>query len=219
MASPLIERAAPGLHDAVSVVLRDLNQTPGRACDLGCGSGAWAQRLLVCGYEVTACDLDETQYRGDAHFVKTDLNDPRFAHELVGDFGLITALEVIEHLESPIGFLRSVRELLAADGIAILTTPNVESLPAILKLLIKGKLRLFDVEHDDPTHISPIFLDLMKKQYLPLAGMRLTKHLTHPVDGFAVGRPAYQHVLNLSGDVLRKLNLVGDNHIFVLARE
>lgn len=99
-------------------------------------------------------------------------------------------MEVIEHMESPIAFLRNIARLLKPDGVAILTTPNVNNAPARVKFLLTGKLRMMD-ERGDPTHITPIFWDLLTRQYLPRAGLILLEHRTYPPDGFLVTRPAF----------------------------
>lgn len=44
-----------------------------------------------------------------------------------GEFDAITAGEIIEHLEDPMGFLRACRNTLAPDGILVLSSPNPNS--------------------------------------------------------------------------------------------
>jgi len=127
----------------------------------------------------------------------------------------VTAVEVIEHLESPVAFLRNVAALLAPGGVAVITTPNVESLHARVKFLLKGTLRLLD-EHGDPTHLSPIFLDLLRRQLLPRAGLVLVEATTYPPGGFRAGRRLYKLVTRPLGPLLRG-SLAGDNHVLVLA--
>src|SRR5713101_3757924 len=75
-------------------------------------------------------------------------------------------------MESPIGFLRNVGRLLRPEGVAVLTTPNVDNAPARVKFLLTGTVRMMDAK-GEPTHISPIFQDLFVRQYLPRAGMDL----------------------------------------------
>src|SRR6266852_67536 len=84
-------------------------------------------------------------------------------------FDLVVTVEVIEHVESPIGFLRNIGQLLAPGGVAVITTPNVDSLPARAKFLLAGKIRMMD-DNSEPTHISPVFFDLFRRQFLPHAG-------------------------------------------------
>lgn len=47
-------------------------------------------------------------------------------------FNTIVAAEIIEHVEDPYEFLRTLRALLVDDGILILTTPNPLGFPAVV---------------------------------------------------------------------------------------
>lgn len=156
-AAPLRECATPRLHDEVFASLsRIFPSGCGPVLDLGGGTGAWSNRLLRSGYrDIIAMDLDEPQFRGDAQFIKGDLNHDFSRCLPPGKFRLITALELIEHLENPAHFLRQCASLLAPEGILVLTTPNIESMPSRLKFLLQGRLRHFD-QNGDPTHITPI---------------------------------------------------------------
>jgi glycosyltransferase involved in cell wall biosynthesis/2-polyprenyl-3-methyl-5-hydroxy-6-metoxy-1,4-benzoquinol methylase len=213
-------RTVPGLHDhLVAHVVPKPSPRLQRAVDLGAGSGAFAERLQTLGFDVLACDQDAQSFRARLPYRRVDLNDPNFADTLgTASYDLVTAIEVIEHLEAPIGFLRNISRLLAAGGVAVLTTPNLDSLAARVKFLVKGKLRLLD-EHGDPTHISPIFWDLLIRQYLPRSGLDLVDHTTYPRWGHVSGRPSYQRVINALGPVIaRDPLLVGDNHVLVVTR-
>lgn len=98
--------------------------------DLGLGSGALAARLGDLGFEVTAVDLASEGFGAHVPFIPLDLNEPDFAARLgPSSFDLVTAVEVVEDLESPIGFLRNVADLLDPKGVAVVTTPNVENGP------------------------------------------------------------------------------------------
>ena len=213
----LEERTVGGLHQFLTAgVLRPLLRPGGLAVDLGAGSGALAQRLLDLGVAVTAADVSRRGYGARAPYAEVDLNETDFASQLgVERFDLITAIEVIEHLESPLSFLRNVRRLLALQGAAVITTPNVENLPARVKFLLTARLRMMDGA-GDPTHISPIFFDLLVRQYLPRAGLRLARHTLHPVNGYKVTRARYAWLFHVAGALLPGEALVGDNHVFVL---
>lgn len=217
--STLTQRTVPGLHDFVfSTVIAGMER--GRVLDLGAGTGAFAQRLAGVGFDVTAADRDVAGFEAEVDFRAVDLGRPGWESQVGhGRWPLIVAIEVIEHLESPIGFLRSIGALLGEGGRAVVTTPNVDSLPARVKFLLRGKLRLLD-EHGDPTHISPIFWDLLIRQYLPQAGLRLVDASTYPPGGFVAGRPAYRRLLTAVRPVLeRSPRLSGDNHVLVLTRD
>jgi len=144
------------------------------------------------------------------------LNDPEFAKHLGKEsFDLVISIEVIEHLENPADFLRNVSRLLKPAGIAIVMTPNVEKLPARIKFLLMGKLRMMD-EKSDKTHIMPIFSDLLFRQYLPRAGLKLLEWCSYPPNGFKATRSVFAMVFSAIAKLGRNPVLLSDNHIFVL---
>jgi 2-polyprenyl-3-methyl-5-hydroxy-6-metoxy-1,4-benzoquinol methylase len=207
---------ARGLHEFVASQVIARYARPGiRAVDLGAGPGAMCERLHSFGCEVVAVDRDPAVYQAKYPFVAQDLNQTAFASDLgVASFDLVVAVEVIEHVESPINFLRNIAQLLAPDGVAVITTPNVDSLPARLSFLIEGKIRMMD-EVSDPTHISPIFSDLLRRQFLPRAGLKLSEHLLFPPKGYQLTRKTFAWPLALAAAVFPGDSVLGDNHIFV----
>ena len=206
-----------GLHDFVAErVLARYARGGVRAADLGTGPGAMAARLSALGFEVLAVDRDSNGFEANVPHVSVDFDQPDFASQLgLGSFGLLTAIEVIEHVESPIGFLRNIRGLLAPGGVAVLTTPNVDSLAARSKFFLRGKIRTMD-EHSEPTHISPIFFDLLRRQFLPRTGLDLREHLVFPPNGYQLTRRPLARAFRLASLVFSGDALLGDNHIFVL---
>jgi SAM-dependent methyltransferase len=208
-----------GLHDFVLSEIQPRYHRPGGlAIDLGAGPGAMAARLRSLGWEVHAADRTAEGLEADVPFTQADFNKPDFASALGGAiFDLVVSVEVIEHVESPIGFLRNVGRLLKPDGVAILTTPNVDSLPARVKFLLRGTIRTMD-EASEPTHISPIFWDLLRRQYLPLAGLELVEHRVFPPRGFQLTRPGYAGIFHALAPFFPGNSLWGDNHVFVLRR-
>lgn len=209
------ERAYPGLHQAAFAAL---GRRTGRALDLGTGAGGMAQRLADVGLEVDAADVDASRFAADGvGFHLVDLNQPCFADGLPGPYDVVTAIEVIEHLENPTGFLRNVAALLAPTGIALLTTPHMESITARGKFLAQGRLRAMD-RWGDPTHISPVFRDLLVSRYLPAAGLCLARDETYPKQGFIGGNQLYQRALAPLGPLLGRRQLAGDSLILLLER-
>jgi len=206
-----------GLHEFVAGrVLARYARAGVRAADLGAGPGAMAARLRALGCEVLAVDRDANGFEAQVPHVSLDFDQRDFASQLgLASFGLVTAIEVIEHVESPINFLRNVGHLLGPGRIAVLTTPNVDSLPARSKFLLKGKIRTMD-EHSEPTHISPVFFDLLQRQFLPRVGLRLREHLVFPPNGYQLTRKPIAWTLRLASFVFSGEALLGDNHVFVL---
>jgi 2-polyprenyl-3-methyl-5-hydroxy-6-metoxy-1,4-benzoquinol methylase len=184
--------------------------------DLGAGSGALAVRLREAGWDVVAADFNAADYEAGVPFVRIDFNRQDFAAELgPGSFRLITSVEVIEHVENPIGFLRNVKRLLKPDGVAVLTTPNVDSTPARIKFLFLGTIRMMDA-HSEKTHITPIFWDLFTRQYLPRAELQLLEHYTYPARSYQMTRPGLAGTMRLISLCLGGACLHGDNHVIVL---
>jgi 2-polyprenyl-3-methyl-5-hydroxy-6-metoxy-1,4-benzoquinol methylase len=206
-----------GLHDFVGERVISKYVRPGlRAVDLGSGPGAMTIRLKNMGCEVMATDRSADNFAAKLPHSTIDFNQTDFASALGNHaFGLVTAIEVIEHVESPIGFLRNVGRMLSPGGVAILTTPDVDSLPARFKFFLAGKIRTMD-EHGEPTHISRIFFDLLQRQFLPLAGLRLREHLVSPPDGFQLSRKSVAWSMRLAASMFSGESIIGDNHILVL---
>ncbi len=206
-----------GLHNFVGEKVLVSYARPGvKAVDLGSGPGAMAERMKAMGCEVLAADRVIAGFEANLPHVEVDFNQPDFASVLGWhSFNLVTAIEVIEHVESPLGFLRNIARLIAADGVAVVTTPNLDSVPARLKFLLLGKIRTMD-EYGEPTHISPIFFDLLRRQLLPLAGLRLREHLVFPPNGFQLSRTSVAWAMRLAASLFPGESVIGDNHVFVL---
>lgn len=206
-----------GLHDFVGEQVLTHYARPGlKAADLGSGPGAMAARLHETGCDVIPADQSANRFVPQLPHQTVNFDQTDFAAKL-GEraFGIVTAIEVIEHVESPIGFLRNVRRLLSPSGVAFVTIPNVDSLPARLKLLVAGKIRTM-AEHGEPPHISPIFFGLLQRQLPPPAGLRLHQHLLFLADGSQLSRKTVAWSIRLAASVVPGESIIGDNHIFVL---
>lgn len=185
-----------------------------RVADLRSGPGAMAARLKSVGYDVAAADRSEHDFEAWFPHTEIDFNQPDDATCGCHAFGMITAIEVIEYVESPIGFLRNIVSLLAPGGVAVITTPNVHSVPARVKLLIARKIRATD-EISELTHISPIFR-LLRRQFPAIAGLQLRQHLLSPQDRFQLSWKPVAWCLHIVATVFHDETTNGDNHIFVL---
>ncbi|HTQ24571.1 MAG TPA: class I SAM-dependent methyltransferase, partial [Candidatus Binataceae bacterium] len=165
-ASTLRERTIEGLHEALLKKVKSLPHiTPDTPIlDIGCGSGAWMNRLAANGFAVLhGVDGDTEQFAGErgtcsAVSLDTDVDLG------LGDrkFGLITSIELIEHLENPGTLFFHVARHLSDDGVFLMTTPNIHSLPCRLRFLLTGKLKDFDSKGDQ-THIYPVLLTSLQR--------------------------------------------------------
>ena len=71
-------------------------------------------------------------------------------------------------------------------------------------------------EHGEPTHISPIFFDLLQRQFLPLVGLQLRQHLVFPAHGYQLSRKSVAWTMRLLAAAFSGESILGDNHILVL---
>jgi glycosyltransferase involved in cell wall biosynthesis/SAM-dependent methyltransferase len=98
---------------------------PSRILDLGCSSGLLGEQLRQLGHVVVGVDV---QHHAGVHgrldsFVTADLDDGIPA-VVGGDFDVILAADVIEHVRRPERLLLEARQLLAAGGVVIACVPN-----------------------------------------------------------------------------------------------
>jgi 2-polyprenyl-3-methyl-5-hydroxy-6-metoxy-1,4-benzoquinol methylase len=151
-------RCAPGTHENAMGMLKESGVGTGPALDLASGSGAMVARLRENGFaDITAVELDAKKF-GVAGItpLAVDLNGD-FAKVLGRRFSVVTAIEIIEHLDSPRHFLTQVRELLDENGMLLLTTPNIAEWMGRIRFLLTGTLRYFDDgQYDYNHHVSPL---------------------------------------------------------------
>jgi 2-polyprenyl-6-hydroxyphenyl methylase/3-demethylubiquinone-9 3-methyltransferase len=130
------------------------------ALDVGCGAGLLAEPLRRLGAEVTAVDAaPELVAAARAHAAAQGLViDYRAAgvEALEGEYDLVTALEVIEHVADPQAFVRTLADRLAPGGLLILSTPNRTSWSKLLTItLAEGFGRIPKGTHDFDKFIDP----------------------------------------------------------------
>jgi SAM-dependent methyltransferase len=114
------------LADSVSRIIR-AEMHDGCIFEVGCGNGANAKRLANEGYTVTAVDTSES---GIAH-AQNGITSAQFhvgsAYDDLasryGTFRVVLSLEVIEHCFDPRLFAKTIFDLVAPGGIAIISTP------------------------------------------------------------------------------------------------
>jgi 2-polyprenyl-3-methyl-5-hydroxy-6-metoxy-1,4-benzoquinol methylase len=205
-----------GMHDALIGSFSSRVPPPARVLDLGAGTGAWASRLVEAGYDVVAVERVADRFVcRKAKLVAADLNGD-FAPAVGGPFDAVTSIEVIEHLENPRHFLRQAKQLLKPDGLMFVTTPNIECVPARIRFLMNGELRMFgqDPAVNDPTHITPIHTYMFQRM-LSDVGFELVDHSFNRPQP-TVARGGFRLISRLVGPLLRGVT-GGDCHIFVLS--
>jgi 2-polyprenyl-6-hydroxyphenyl methylase/3-demethylubiquinone-9 3-methyltransferase len=99
------------------------------ALDIGCGAGLLCEPLARLGAAVTGVDAAaENIAAASAHAEGMGLDIRYMAGEIagldIGQFDLVTSMEVIEHVADKAAFLRDVAARLAPDGLLVMSTPN-----------------------------------------------------------------------------------------------
>jgi len=125
-----------GRRVAARRVLRRLAKhirPPGRLLDLGAGAGFFVEEAAAAGWfseglEAARWAVERSRSRGGPPVWLGDARDLRALE--CGTFDVVTAFDVIEHLEDPLVFLRGCAAALRPGGVLVLTTPRFDSLAA-----------------------------------------------------------------------------------------
>ena len=129
-------------HNQLDYYLRIAGPEPQDVLDVGCAQGTLALLLAERGHRVTAVDLrpaflDYAQSRytkGDIRFIAANVLE----NDIPGEYDLIFANQIIEHLVYPDVLLARLRERLRPGGRLVVTTPNgrylKSSLPSFSEL-------------------------------------------------------------------------------------
>lgn len=187
--------------------------------DIGAGEGALSKQFQDAGF-TPSCTTWNDKVRLEIPKYRLDLDRP-FSSEDVGGhtFGLVCAIEIIEHVENPAALLRSCAGVLAPGGWLIVSTPNVECAPARLQWAFHGSPRIFDqAQVRDNRHISMAWRHGLEF-LVETAGLTIVeKHLVgrprlHPGLGAVAKRLVYRLMeATLSGDIR------GTTRLYVLRR-
>jgi 2-polyprenyl-6-hydroxyphenyl methylase/3-demethylubiquinone-9 3-methyltransferase len=152
---------------------------PVRLLDMGCGAGLAAEALARLGHDVLGVDAG-AEVIGAARAHAEGL-DARLTYRQVtaeallaegARFTAVTALEVIEHVADPQGFVTDLAGLLEPGGVLVLSTLNRTRRSYVTaKLGAEYVLRLLPVgTHDWRRFVTPAELGTM----LRAAGLRVT---------------------------------------------
>jgi 2-polyprenyl-3-methyl-5-hydroxy-6-metoxy-1,4-benzoquinol methylase len=105
-----------------------------RFLDVGCATGMLVEEMQNRGWDARGVEICREsarfgiQKRGVRIFAGT-LEEAGFAD---GEFAVVHFSHLIEHVADPLGLLREVKRILSPNGVAVVTTPNVEGFQARL---------------------------------------------------------------------------------------
>ena len=96
--------------------------------DVGCGGGLVCEPLARMGANVTGIDAGEVAIQvAKDHAELNDLNITykcETSHDHQGQYDVVLALEILEHLDDVEEFIASIKSLLKKDGLIIFSTLN-----------------------------------------------------------------------------------------------
>ena len=143
------------------------------ALDVGCGAGLLAEPLARLGARVTGIDASpEVIEVAREHAVRQSLTIDYRAGDvqaLEGEFDLITAMEVVEHVADAAAFVKALARRLAPGGLLVMSTPNATAMSKLLMITLgEGLGQIPRGTHEFDRFIAPERL----KQLLADAGLK-----------------------------------------------
>lgn len=158
--------------------------------DLGCGTGAWMARLHEAGFrDLLGVDLDAANFGAShvARFIPADISGADINGIQRSHFPLVTLIEVIEHVEDPRRLVEISANALAPGGWLLITTPNIYSLRARMRLLFGRGVPFFELaaHHTpvEPTHVHPLVLEAYRRNMFDPLGLSIERVWSEPEHG------------------------------------
>ena len=101
-----------------------------RHLDVGCALGSMLQEARAAGWEPVGVETPEFAARYAADHTGCPvhagtLQNAAFPHE---SFDVVTLMDVIEHVQEPLGMMREIYRVLRPGGIVFIVTPNFGSI-------------------------------------------------------------------------------------------
>lgn len=128
-----------------------------KVLELGSASGYMTQRLNESGCEVDIVEIDNEDAKKASKYAHKiyigNLEDSSFLSSIGGEFDVILAADVLEHISYPEVVLKKLRKNLKKDGRLIISLPNIACWPIRKDLFLKGKFEYTDTGILDRTHL------------------------------------------------------------------
>lgn len=137
----------------------------GAALDLGCGNGKTLLSLPNNFNEIHGVDILDIlspEAKAKVKFSSADLNFEKLPYPN-NSIELVTAFQIIEHLENPFWVMREVYRVLRPGGIFMISVPNPFNLSFRLKFLFTGDMPPWT---ENNHHLLFLTNDVFKKTYL-----------------------------------------------------
>jgi SAM-dependent methyltransferase len=106
--------------DSVVDMLERRGFRQGTVVEVGCGKGAFLQKLWARGFDALGFD---TAYEGNDPRVFTEYFSERHSHLKID---LLILRHTLEHIEDPLGFLRNLARLTSRSTVIYIEVPSIE---------------------------------------------------------------------------------------------
>ncbi|MEO9139066.1 MAG: class I SAM-dependent methyltransferase [Jatrophihabitans sp.] len=145
-----------------------------RLLEIGAGHGLFLAAAQRAGYDVTGVELSATAAEHARSSLGLTVHSTQLEDApLEGRFDVVCAWDTIEHVPDPVEFWRSIRGLVADDGVVLFSTPYFSSLPS--RLLRSRWWTLKPTEHI--WHFTPVTHATVADR----ADMRVTQIVLNPL--------------------------------------
>ena len=198
-------------RNEVIETLKKYDIVPGRVLEIGCAGGATGRNLKeklevsqYVGVELSpeAAEVAR-QYLDNVIVADIESVDLKAAHGLqYGEFDLLIALDVLEHLYDPWDALAELAQYVKDGGHVVASIPNIQNI-TVIRDLIKGKWEYVDAGLLDATHIRFFTLDEARKMF---SGAGLTIEQTECVMNPPIDREKIKDSGNRIGDEKISIN-------------
>lgn len=180
--------------------------------DIGCGSGHFCAAALRHGFQVCGIEPAEApaRYAAERLGVEVIAGDVFEVEMPTGQFDVITAWDVIEHVADPRAMLRRCVEWLRPGGIMALRFPSArwQKIKAlILHQLLSSKRAAFA-----PTIHLTFFSEQTFAQMAQQVGLEVLRTVTTPAEA-NTGKAAIDAAKILSHKLIRALEIVSGSHL------
>ena len=137
----------------------------GSALDLGCGNGKTLLSLpnnFLELHGIDILDILSDEAKAKVKFASADLNFEKLPYS-ENSLNLVTAFQIIEHLENPFLIMREAHRVLKHGGVFMFSVPNPFNFSFRLKFLFTGNMPPWT---DKNHHLLFLTNDVFKKTYL-----------------------------------------------------
>jgi len=159
----IIDSASWVMKESYTFEVLDKLSRDSKILDIGCGNGAFLEAARKMGFK-NLYGVDIANYLKDKSFPHQiiDLNVEKLNYE-DGSLDLITAFQVLEHLENYFLILHEASRTLKKGGLFIFSIPNQFNLFYRAKFFLTGNVSGFNVANN---HLLFLTRDVFNKTFL-----------------------------------------------------